>query len=632
MSEDKEIRTVFLDELREHLRSIEENLNSLEKDPTDENALDELFKSSHTLKGLFGSVELNDAAEACHLAEDVLVSLRKTRFVDSDTLDILFEFLDKFENILEVLDNLNQQGVTTKDEWAVNVNAEVDVTGLVKDLRSLSGGVINLGTKYRLIVTIDPDCKLKGARAYQVLRALEDISKVIASKPTKTEIEEGTVFNDLEVTVITQEEEFSIRSHIANIDEIKNIQIEALYDESVSGKDSKESKSKSPSSIQSVRVQLSNLDQMMDLLGELVIERNSLDQQLAEMGLSTTAFSQMDRTILDLRRLILKTRLVPLEYIMEHFPRLVREGTKDTNKKVKLILSGKFVEVDRTSIDFLNEALIHLLRNSIGHGIETVEERRAAGKPEQGTIQMTARLDRNDVVITIEDDGRGIDVEKVRERAVREGLIKSDHKLDREGLLALLFLSGFSTSDQVTSLSGRGIGLSIGYTNIVEKLNGSINAETSKGKGTRFIIRIPTQISIMEALVVQVRNKPFTIPLSNIHHVYRVPDEKLFYHNGKPIVVINKEVVPVISLKERFTYFFDENESAYENKDNILIIWEQAGKRIGVLVDSIINQQQIVLKKMDRLMNSISGFSGFTLIGEGTVVPILDPGQIVGHY
>lgn len=620
LERDSEMLNVFLGELRDLLEKIQANLKILQTESVNSTALDKIFQATHTLKGMFASIDFLNAAEICHIAEDTMVHLKKLNYVDSDTLGIFFEFADKFEEIYSMFERFEG---TAEEQQKIFENFDFSV--LKKDLLSITNQELNLGSKLNIVVKLDPSCKLKGARAFQVLTVLEDVTKILESKPTRHQIEEGESFEELYVTVLTQENEQSIKTRIENVDEIVSVNIETLFDENTANED-KTVKQNTQSTHQSIRVQLSLIDQLMDLLGELVIERNALSQQLGELGVNTALFTQMDRTILDLRRLILKTRLVPLEYIFDTIPRIIRDATKNTDKKVKSTISGKFVEIDRTSVENLNEALLHLIRNAIFHGIESPKERKEKNKKEEGIVQIKAKVDRNDIIITVEDDGRGIDVNKIKEKAIKEGLIDESQKIDRDGLIALLFLSGFSTSEKVTNLAGRGIGLNIVYQNVVDKLNGSLNVETKKGKGTRFTIRIPTQISIMEALVVKIEGRDFTIPLSNIQHVYRLPDEKIFYHNGRPNVVINREVVPVVSLKDQFKMEDDPNQV----KNNILIVWEQAGRKLGVQVDQIINQQQIVLKKMDRLMSNVKGFAGFTLIGEGNIVPILDPGQLIG--
>jgi two-component system chemotaxis sensor kinase CheA len=621
LERDSEMRNIFLGELKDLIEKISENLKILSAESVNSGAIDKIFQAIHTLKGMFASVDFLGAAETCHIAEDAMIHLKKINYVDSDTADILLEFVDKFEAIYTQFESFEGSSEEEQEKFY----SQFDFSMLKKNLTSITGQELNLGSKMSIVVKLDPSCKLKGARAFQVLTGLEDVAKILDSKPSRHQIEEGDAFDEMHITIVTQDDEDSIKARIENVDEIASVIVETIFDES-SLEDKEVMQSGGKGALQTIRVQLSLIDQLMDLLGELVIERNALSQQLAELGVNNTLFTQMDRTIYDLRRLILKTRLVPLEYIFDSIPRIVRDSVKNTDKRVKPTISGKFVEIDRTSVENLNEALLHLIRNAIYHGIESPKERKEKSKPEEGLLQIKAKIDRNDIIITVEDDGKGIDVEKIKEKAIKENLITADQKIDREGIIALLFLSGFSTSDKVTSVAGRGVGLNIVYQNIVEKLNGNINVETKKGKGTRFTIRIPTQISIMEALVVKIEGRDFTIPLSNIQHVYRLPQEKLFYHNGKPNVVINREVVPVISLKDQFNI----KETSGNIKNDILIIWEQAGRKLGVQVDQIVNQQQIVLKKMDRLMSNVKGFAGFTLIGEGNIVPILDPGQLIG--
>lgn len=610
---------------------------ALERDQADQKAINEIMRVTHTLKGLFAATEFMELGKLCHSAEDAMVELTKLGFVDSDTLTILYSFLDKLNEIFSLINKTFDEFSKTQGEEfdftllmkKVTERLEVDFSTLVSELQTLTSVDLKIGKKYRLIVSFDPECRLKSARAFQVLTSLEQISKILYANPSKDKLEEGTVFSDLNIVIITQEDEKVIQEQANSVEEVADIQVEKIFDTPT-----KRDEPKVISSIQSVRVQLSQLDQIMDLLGEIVIERNSLAQQLQLSGEQLRFFSAMDRAVDDLRQLVLKMRLVPLEYIFEHFPRLVREGTKGTNKKAKLAMAGKQVEVDRTSIDLLNEALIHLIRNAVDHGIEPMDVRKSKGKDEQGFIQVTAIFDRNDIVITVEDNGKGIDVEAVRAKAIEDGYIKENDKLDREGLIAILFLSGFSTSEQVTKLSGRGIGLSIAYTNVVEKLSGSINVETQKDIGTRFIIRIPISLSILDALVVQTEDRLFTIPLANVSRVYQISDEKIYYHNQRPFIVVNREVIPVVSVKEKLNLnnntFTSKVKQKKNTKDRVIMLWEQGGKKIGVQVDAILGQQQIVFKKTDPLMSQVKGFSGYTLIGEGTIVPILDPTGLIG--
>ncbi len=628
MFADKEMREVFLNELRELLSSLNKNLILLEEYPSHTKAIDEITRIVHTLKGLFAATEFVSIARVCHIAEDALIALSKTGFVDSDSLDILFTFLNRLEELL---------GFITKGKGIEEFEG-FDFSPLMKELETLSLDSLNLGRTYRMVVHFDDRSTLKGARAFQVLTTLENIAKITEAKPSKLEIEEGIVFSSLEVIFISQEEKKIIQEHVELVDEVAQVQLEMLVEtlEVVQLKDKKRGPAREaePSSIQSVRVQLAHLDQMMNLVGELVITRNAMTQLLDLSGPQSYLFNEMDKTILELRTLILKTRLVPLQYIYEHYPRLVREATKGSNKKINLMLGGKDLEVDRTVIDYLNEALIHLIRNSVNHGIEDTTERERLGKSLMGKIELKAQIERNDILISIEDDGRGIDLDSVRKKAIEQGFITQETELDHDGIIALLFLSGFSTSEKLTDLSGRGIGMTIVYNNVVEKMNGTLSVDTEKGVGTLITIRLPRSIAIMEALIVRADSREVAIPMGNIFRVYQIQDRQVFYHNERPFVVVNKEIIPVLSLGDTFEddsekLEFDNSESL-ESSNKAVIIWERAGKKIGVLVDAILAQQQIVLKKMDKLLSQVKGFSGVTLMGEGTLIPVIDPTQLVG--
>ena len=631
---DKETHLIFVNEVKELLSSLNSHLLILEHEPINNNAITENQRNLHTKKGKFATLEFKNVVNACHIAEDAINALKKNGYVDSDSLDIFFSLLNKLESLLTFIANIKINEFTLESNKKIETMKEFDFTALIADLESISVENLNIGSNYEIVVKFNPDCKLKSARGFQVLKSLESIAKIISSKPKLNELEEGSSFQDLKINLISNDDEKSIQQLISTISDDSDIIIERIGNKT-NQINANSSMAQPASIIQSVRVQLSYLDQMMDILGELVIERNTLAQHLKLIDENQDRlFIGIDRAASDLKNLILKTRLVPLEHIYEQLPRLIREISKISNKKCELVLGGKYIEIDRGNIDLLNEVLIHLLRNAIDHGIETSDERKKKNKPEHGKIIINATIENNDVVISIEDDGVGVNIPALKQKAEQKGIINKNSQLDRDNLIALLFLSGFSTNEQITELSGRGIGLNVVYTNIVDKLKGSINVETQTDKGTRFSLRIPNSLTIFRALTVQISSMIFTIPISDIYRIYHIKDEKIFYHNNKPFVVISQETVPIVSIKERYnldkTRSKDFQEQIVTNEAQILIICGNSTKKVGIIVDNIISTQQVVLKKADSLLSRIREYSGFTFINEDEIYPVLNPIQLLG--
>ena len=365
---------------------------------------------------------------------------------------------------------------------------------------------------------------------------------------------------------------------------------------------------------------------MMGILGEIVTERNKLEQEYIKTNVSSFSFREYDRITTEIQELILNARLVPLDNIFTYYPRLTRKLAQEYNKEINLIVRGKGVEIDRISIDLLNDVIIQLVRNSIIHGIESPKNRKKKKKSTIGKIVVIAEKDYQDIIIKIEDDGQGIDVPLLRKYSLEKGLIKKNDKLSKENLLSLLYFSGFTTSDQVSELAGKGIGLNLVYKKIINKLNGTINIETQKDFGTRFTIRIRRNQQIFSGLIVEIENSLYSIPMPNISRVIHVPKEKCYFDEKKrPYIVLNREIIPLVSIRENYELESMTQKNMKIDSIGTVIIWQHGEKKYGILVDRLVNQQQIVYKNRDTLMDRIKGFGGFSYIGEGNVVPIIDP-------
>ena len=365
----------------------------------------------------------------------------------------------------------------------------------------------------------------------------------------------------------------------------------------------------------------------MNLMGELVIARSRIVETLKKYSIKEVdeSLAQLSRITLDLQNIVMKIRMVPIAYVFNRFPRMVRDLAKQMNKEVDFIIKGEDTELDRTFVEEIGDPLLHLLRNAIDHGIESKEERIAKGKPPKGTIILSARHEGNNVVIEIVDDGRGIDRDKVIKKAVERGLIDEAKAmmLPDDKVFELIFLPGFSTKDEVTEISGRGVGMDV-VKNVVESLNGSVSIESQKDKGTKVTIRLPLTLAIIQALLVKVKDFVYAIPIATIDSTLKITKEDIQVVQDQEVVVIRKEVVPIIKLWEALGIPHDEESQSM----NVVII-KMGNRKYGIVVDTLIGQDDIVIKSLGKLFSDVREFSGGAVLGDGSIALILDVANLM---
>ena len=382
---------------------------------------------------------------------------------------------------------------------------------------------------------------------------------------------------------------------------------------------------KPPSNVSpTVRVDIRKLDDLMNLVGELVITRSRLEQLSSEQGdqILEETVEQLTRLTMDLRDQVLKTRMVPVDHVFSRFPRLVRDLTKETGKEVQLQISGAETELDRTVIDEIVDPLVHIIRNSIDHGIEAPEVRTAAGKSLPGVVELKAYQAGNNVVIEIVDDGAGVNREKVKARALERGIVSVDdlENMDDEEIMNLIFLPGFSTSDKVTDISGRGVGMDVVKTQI-SNLGGVVEWASEEGKGTKFTIRLPLTLAIIQTLIVQLGNEVFAIPSTLIDQTISVAQKDIKYVRNREVTLYRGELIPLIRLQE-YLGVEEAKNSSLEELDVVVV--SNGERRIGFVVDTLVRQQDVVIKSLGAYLGSIPGIAGATILGDGKIALILD--------
>ncbi|EOS56718.1 chemotaxis protein CheA [Paenibacillus barengoltzii] len=517
-------------------------------------------------------------------------------------------------------------------------------------------------------VAIREDCQLKAARAYLVFDLLERFGEIVKSSPSVQDIEQEKFDRSFSLYYITQKDPAEIQSMIMNLSEIDTAQVAALDHETLAqlNAGSKEAAAAAeaaapapaPAQTQAqsapakpaaapeakanarpaggasapartIRVDIDRLDVLMNLLSELLIDRARLEQLATEVKRSdlTETVEHMSRVGSDLQNIVLKLRMVPVDTVFNRFPRMVRDLAKSLDKKIDLNIVGAETELDRTVIDEIGDPLVHLLRNAVDHGVESTAERIAAGKPETGTIQLRAFHSGNHVFIEIEDDGHGIDRNKVLQRALKNGIVKESEaaSMTDEQVYMLLFAPGFSTAEVISDISGRGVGLDVVKSKI-ESLSGVVSVESKLGVGTKFSVQLPLTLSIISAMLIKVGEEKYAIPLSSIVETGLIRRDQIREVHGYTMVAYRDTHIPYMSLAKLFDIpGFSESD---EEETEIVVI--RKGDRLAALaIEDFIGQSEIVIKNLGKYLPSIQGVAGATILGDGQVALIIDPNAFI---
>ncbi len=645
---------IYLEETNEHLESLNNSLLQLEKSPEDKDVLDEIFRVSHTLKGMAGTMGFTKTAELTHEMENLLDGIRKQRVnVDTDLVDLLFECLDGLQ---EYTNTIAEECVERGEDSTALVNKlrrilnKEEKTGSAPDrerqqdmeLNTHENEVLNKarqqGFKCFIIqVRLDSNCMLKSARAFIVFNVLEKKGEIIKSVPSVEDIEDEKFAHSIKLVMITHSSMDEIRNSLTAVSEVAEVEIretsipdeidnysidEQQNDSSGDAKTTKDLIRKSVTG-KTVRVDIDRLDNLMNLVSELIIIKTRLeeDKETGEKTNTGEALEYLERITTNLHDAVMKVRMVPIERVFNRFPRMVRDLSKSLGKDTKLFMYGEETEVDRTVIDEIGDPLIHLIRNSIDHGIEQVDIRKKMGKPAEGKIILKAFHDGNTVVIEVQDDGKGIDTERIIKKAVQLGLYSQQEveKINPEELVGLIFSPGFSTVSKVSDLSGRGVGLDVVKTKI-ESLGGMVEVESKPGTGSKFSIRLPLTLAIIQALLVNIGKESYAIPLNSIKEIITIEHSMVKNVQNREVVLLRGEILPLTRLAKELEV---EGESVEREQMTIVVV--RKGERLaGMVVDGLIGQQEIVIKSLGKYLSGIRYIAGATILGDGRVSLILD--------
>ncbi|MBF0407052.1 MAG: chemotaxis protein CheA [Candidatus Riflebacteria bacterium] len=741
---------MYIDGSKENLDLMDKMLLSLENDPGNIEAVGEIFRAAHTLKGMSATMGFEKVAHLTHEMENILDKLRNKQFsVTTEIVDVLFETFD----VLRVLVN---------DTIASN-DSNIDVNIVIGKLHALTGAPAKTSSSeketssghsssgyggsaaeadttksidkldfplneyeiqvlkeakkqnlsvFLLFVSLAPDCLLKAPRAFMIVKNLEEIGcDIIKSVPDTKDLEQEKFELSFSMILVTPGKAENVKQVIEQISEIESVEVTPLALESLkpssgspsrpsmgSSSDSGSSRAQSlqsssqrlpskpaaqasgggssahadtmpqsPSSggiagkssgssstpvsspgaavalsaaadpskkvqstekkgNQTVRVDMRRLDELMNLVGELVINRTRLADigaahRLKDLNEALTRISQIS---LSLQNVVMQVRMVPIEQVFDRFPRMVRDLSKKLNKKIDLILEGKETEMDRTVIDEIGDPMVHLIRNSIDHGIEEPAERVSKGKSETGTITLTARHEGNHVIIEVRDDGKGIDPKIVGASAVRKGLFTQE-QIDRmpvEEITKIIFLPGFSTNTVVSDISGRGVGMDAVKTKL-DELGGQLDIESKVGEGSRVFIKLPLTLAILQALMVKLGNETYAIPLGSVQETMDITSADINIVQHQEVTLLRGEVLPIIRLRNYLDVpkIPDEKEKTEEIS---IVVCSSGEKRAGFMVDELLGQQEIVIKSLGNLLGGLPGLMGATMRGDGSIALILD--------
>ena len=670
---------VFIEESKENLQTCNEQLLELEKNPQDLAIVNEIFRSAHTLKGMSATMGYEDLANLTHKMENVLDAIRNEKIkVSPEILDVVFKSVDDLEamvfsiadggdgkrDVTEVVAMLQSiekgESLTTplaENEVAATVSPEIQ--RLSMQYEAFEQTVIQQSYEqgfrcFEISVSLREDCLLKAARVYMVFEVLGKMGEVIKSLPTVDQLEEEQFDHSFVIGVVSKEDASDIEKNIRKVSEVEEVtileltsdhlqkqnQIEEIVSEqpveAVEEKGQGEVQPSKPASSgkpstpasKTIRVNIERLDVLMNLFEELVIDRGRLEQISKDLNnpeLNETV-ERMTRISGDLQNIILNMRMVPVETVFNRFPRMVRQLARDLNKKIELEIIGAETELDRTVIDEIGDPLVHLIRNALDHGIETPEVRLKNGKPEQGTVKLKAYHSGNHVFIELEDDGAGINKERVLEKAIQKGIVSEEaaQTLSDRQIYELILASGFSTAEQISDISGRGVGLDVVKATI-ESLGGSITIDSTVGHGSLFSIQLPLTLSIISVMLVEIEQEKYAIPLSSIIETAIVKKEEIMNTHNQRVIDFRGKVVPLLFLEDVFEVPKDKvNEELYS-----VVIVRKGEKMAGLVVDSFIGQQEIVLKSLGNYLNDVFAISGATILGDGQVALIVDCNSLI---
>ncbi len=683
---------IFIDESNEHLQNLNTQILNLEAEPENMDTINEIFRAAHSLKGMAGTMGYKRMQNLTHDMENVFSEVRNGHIkVLPNMIDILFQCLDALEEYVSNIRESSDEGTNDNEPLIQQLNAvlnnkgEVPASEPAKTNSAPKAEESGDGKKWRdivldstqvtvlraameqkknvfgLTVTVQDTCILKAARAFLVVKAVEEKSEIIVSNPPAQDIEDEKFDKDFSLIVISDNSLETVIKAAENVSEIASVLGEAIdldkmkkVQEAAPAAETKPatqntvaSKPAEPTAQaggkpaekkagagkpvgRTVRVDIEKLDVLMNLVSELIIAKNSLvsasNQEQAKANGVNEHIEYLESVTTNLHESVMKVRMVPIESVVSKFPRMIRDLSKKLDKKMELYMTGEETELDRTVVDEIGDPLMHLLRNSADHGLESAEVRAQRGKPEQGSIFLDAYQDGNNVVIEVRDDGNGIDVDSVRNKAIERGTITAEQaaNMSDKEIIDLLFLPSFSTAKAVTDVSGRGVGLDVVKSKI-ESLSGEVEVRSKLGEGSTWIIRLPLTLAIIQALMVVVGGEKYAISLGTIQTIEDIAPSEIKLVQNKEVIHLRGTVIPLVRLSE----VLDVESSKSSDENMVVVIVKKGDKQAGLVIDELLGQQEIVIKSLGKYIKQCKFISGATILGDGEIALILDANALL---
>ncbi len=669
---------VFLDEMEEQIQLLEQGILKLEIDCENAETVHQIFRAAHTLKGSAAAMGFENLKELTHKIENIFDLIRNDQLqVNRTIIDIIFSSIDTLKEQKSAIINGREDEVDIRlvtarlDKLCDNAITVGEVSDVKEDKAvaeetffpsptidefqraAISNALSDNYYVHAIYIGLIDECILKSVRAYLIHNNLKEIGDVIASYPSTEEIEAEAFNGKFIFLFITKETKQSVINVINSISEIGTLHIHQVTLQNIDAfinktdvvmTDKKQvtepciSNEMNKGVQQTVRVDVERLEHLMNLVGELVIDQTRLtkkknvlidrytnDEDVAQLNEVCTHLVQV---VTELQEGMMKTRMLPIEHLFNRYPRMVRDVAHKANKEIEFLIQGKETELDRRLIEEISDPIIHLLRNAIDHGVESPEERELQGKSRKGQVELKAIHQENHIVITVSDDGKGIDPEKIKNSAIKKGLVTKQEveQLTDKELMLLIFKSGFSTADKITDVSGRGVGMDIVRSQI-EKLNGLIDIDSTVGGGTTFTLKLPLTLAIIRSLIVQLGEKEFALPLANVAEIVRLHSSEIKTIKNEQVGVIRDRVLPLVYMHE----LLGVKPMKLSKERLFVVVIGIAEKRVGLVVDQTIGNQDIVIKPLGKYIGTPPFISGATIMGEGDVSLILDVASIVNE-
>jgi two-component system chemotaxis sensor kinase CheA len=654
-------RELFLSESQEYLGSISKCLVKLEEKPSDPVPLNEIFRCVHTLKGMSATMGYDKLTQLSHEMEDLLDQLRNKKMeLTSEIIDALFEAVDVIEELFnEIKDKkpsatdisqisrdlkslLSGEKAVKKEkqqplkEKSKGEDIETDIAFAELEVNRF-GELKKQGNNiFRIKISLSRDCAMKEARAFLVITNLNKLGEIIKAVPGVESLKEGKFDFSFVAFLGTREQQSIVQSELLSISEVDEVVVTVFDLPEIASQILKAQPAGASlagatptyvKKIQSMRIPVERLDKIMNLMGELAIAKIRLIQIVQTYKiepLEEVSFA-LDRLISTLQDEVMQTRLLPVAYILDAFPRVVRDVARKQNKEVDLEIVGSEIELDRVVLDEISDPLLHLVRNAIDHGIESPQERKVKNKDPRGKIIIKVAREKGQIFIEVSDDGQGVDFIAVRDIALSKGLLTQEEilQLDQKRVLDLIALPGFSTSQKITDISGRGVGLDVVKSKI-EALGGRVDFESEKDAGSRFILTLPLTLAIIKAMLVKVQNEVFAIPLMSIRETIKIKTDEIKILQNFEVVKVRDEVIPIIRLDKELGVSAASTDTEYSDGRVSLVIVEYGKKALGLAVSHVVGEQDIAVKPLGALVKRTKGIAGATILGDGSVALILD--------